>query len=73
MSAFSTVLKQREAQFSDRLRSEHSTALKAHDVLTVEDDLGTGAVAFQLSIKGKRLLFRALGLQRKTKLRAAEK
>ena len=73
MSAFSTTLKQREVQFSDRLRSERSTAPKARDVLTVEDDLGAGAVAFQLSTKDKRLLFRALGLERKAKLRAADK
>ena len=73
MSAFSTKLKQREVQFSDRLRSEHSTAPKARDVLTVEDDLGAGAVAFQLSTKGKRLLFHALDLERKAKLCAADK
>ena len=73
MSAFSTTLKQREAQFSDRHRSEHSNAPKARDVLTVEDDLGPGAVAFQLSMKGKRLLFRAFDLERKAKLRAADK
>ena len=60
----------RAKAFSHRLRSGHSKAPRARDVLGVEEDLGTGAVGSQLSTQGKRLLFRALDRERKAKLRA---
>ena len=44
----------------------------ARDVINAEQDLGNGAIGFQLSTQGKRLLFRALDLERKAKLRAAK-
>lgn len=66
------VLSQRHKAFSERLRTEHSEAPPARAVLDIEQDLGTGAVAFQLSQSGKRLLFRAADLERKAKLRAAK-
>lgn len=70
MSVFEKVLDEREVKFSQRLRSEHSAAPVAREVLQAEDDLGAGAIAYKLSATGKRLLFRALDLERKAKLRA---
>ncbi len=70
MSDRVTTLKARSKAFSHRLRTDHCTAPNARDVLGAEDDLGTGAIGFQLSSQGKRLLFRALDLERKAKLRA---
>ena len=65
-------LEARSKAFSERLRSEHCTAPHARDVINAEQDLGNGAIGFQLSTQGKRLLFRALDLERKAKLRAAK-
>ncbi|MGB7318092.1 MAG: hypothetical protein WBC85_09020 [Planktotalea sp.] len=65
------ILEARSKAFSQRLRSEHSHAPDARDVLGAEKDLGTGAIGFQLSGQGKRLLFRALDLERKAKIRSA--
>lgn len=71
MSDLNKVLKERESRFSQRLRAEHSTVPNARDVLNAERDLGTGAIASQLTPTGKRLLFRALDLELKAKQRAA--
>ncbi|MEN8891290.1 hypothetical protein [Planktotalea arctica] len=68
----STNLNARAKAFSQRLSRDHSHAPKARDVLDAEQDLGTGSTAFQLSGQGRRLLLRALDLERKAKLRAAK-
>lgn len=64
------TLNVRSKAFAQRLRTEHSTAPEPRDVLNAEESLGTGAIGFQLTGQGKRLLFRALDLERKAKLRA---
>ncbi|MGH1578265.1 hypothetical protein [Planktotalea sp.] len=58
--------------FSHRLRSEHYVVPNPRDVLGAEETLGTGAIGFQLSGKGRRTLFRALHMERKSKLRSAQ-
>ena len=67
------ALSARHKKFAHRLRTEHNEAPSARAVLDAEQDLGTGAIAFQLSKTGARLLFRAADLERKAKLRAAKK
>lgn len=72
MDAKSDTLNTRAKAFTQRLRTEHSVQPEARDVLVHENELGTGAIASQLTHQGKRLLFRALDLERKAKLRAAK-
>lgn len=73
MSDSESVLNARARAFSRRLQSEFARAPDPRDVLDAEDELGTQAIAFELNPKGKRLLFRALDLERKAKLRRAAK
>lgn len=72
MSQRVATLEARSKAFSHRLRTDHFTAPSARDVLDAEDALGTGAIGFQLSSQGRRLLLRALDLERKAKLREAK-
>ena len=59
MSDRAKALDARAKVFSQRLRTEHSIAPQARDVIDAEETLGTGAIGFQLSSQGRRLLLRA--------------
>lgn len=65
------VYARRSQAFAEKLRSEFTQPANARFVFEVEKTLGNGAVAGQLSEDGRRLLLRALDLERKARLRSA--
>lgn len=63
-------MSKRSKEFSDLMRREHCKAPESRAVIEVEKQLGQGAVGYQLSARGKNLLFQALDKERSAKLSA---
>jgi hypothetical protein len=64
-------MSKRSKDFSHLMRTEHCKAPDARDVIDVEKQLGQGAIGYQVSARGKHLLFKALDKERSAK-RAAQ-
>jgi len=70
-SSHAQAMRKRAQAFSQRLQQDFSRAPDPRSVLDAEGDLGTQSIAYVLAPKGRRLLFRALELERKARRRAA--